>query len=138
MARLVLTDANVTFATLDISQYITSITLSSSLDVVETTGMSSTSRTRVAGLRDNQVTLEFNQDFASSALESIVNGTTSTIGTAVTMVVKPTSGATTATNPSYTFSALVSEWQSLSGSIGDLATVSVTWPISGVITKATS
>ena len=138
MARLVLTDAFVTFATLDISQYITSITLSSSLDVVETTGMSSTSRTRVAGLRDNQVTLEFNQDFASSALESIVNGTTSTIGTAVTMVVKPVSGATTATNPSYTFSALVSEWQSLSGSIGDLATVSVTWPISGVITKATS
>ena len=138
MARLVLTDAFVTFATVDISQYITSITLSSSLDVVETTGMSSTSRTRVAGLRDNQVTLEFNQDFASSALESIVNGTTSTIGTAVTMVVKPVSGATTATNPSYTFSALVSEWQSLSGSIGDLATVSVTWPISGVITKATS
>lgn len=138
MARLVLTDAFVTYATVDISQYITSITLSSSLDVVETTGMSSTARTRVAGLRDNQVTLEFNQDFAASALESIVNGTTSTIGTAVTMVVKPVSGATTATNPSYTFSALVSEWQSLSGSIGDLATVSVTWPISGVITKATS
>jgi hypothetical protein len=138
MARLVLTDAFVTFATVDISQYITSITLSSSLDVVETTGMSSTSRTRVAGLRDNQVTFEFNQDFASSALESIVNGVTTTIGTAVTMVVKPVSGATTATNPSYTFSALVSEWQSLSGSIGDLATVSVTWPISGAITKATS
>lgn len=138
MARLVLTDAFVTFATVDISQYITSITLSSSLDVVETTGMSSTARTRVAGLRDNQVTFEFNQDFAASALESIVNGTTSTIGTAVTMVVKPVSGATTATNPSYTFSALVSEWQSLSGSVGELATVSVTWPISGVITKATS
>jgi hypothetical protein len=84
------------------------------------------------------VTFEFNQDFASSALESIVNGVTTTIGTAVTMVVKPVSGATTATNPSYTFSALVSEWQSLSGSIGDLATVSVTWPISGAITKATS
>ena len=138
MARLVLTDAFVTFATVDISQYITSITLSSSLDVVETTGMSSTARTRVAGLRDNQVTFEFNQDFAASALESIVNGTTSTIGTAVTMVVKPVSGATTATNPSYTFSALVSEWQSLSGSVGELATVSVTWQISGVITKATS
>ncbi len=138
MARLVLTDAFVTFAAVDISQYITSITLSSSLDVVETTGMSSTARTRVAGLRDNQVTFEFNQDFASSALESIVNGTTSTIGTAVAMVVKPVSGATTATNPSYSFNALVSEWQSLSGSIGELATVSVTWPISGAITKATS
>lgn len=138
MARLVLTDAFVTYATVDISQFITSITLSSSLDVVETTGMSSTARTRVAGLRDNQVTLEFNQDFAASSLESIVNGATSTIGTAVTMVVKPVSGATTATNPSYTFSALVAEWQSLSGSIGELATVSVTWPISGVITKATS
>jgi len=41
-----------------------------------------------------------------------------------------------ASNPSYTFSAVVSEWQALSGAVGELATISATWPISGVITKA--
>ena len=41
-------------------------------------------------------------------------------------------------NPKYSFSVLVSEWTPLNGGVGELATASVTWPISGVITKATS
>lgn len=140
MARIVLTDAYVVLASTDISQYVTSVTLSSTLDVVETTSMGSTSRTRVAGLRDNQITLEFNQDFASSALEQLIypSDANTKIGTAVNMEVRPTSAAASSTNPKYTFSALISEWQSLSGSVGELATVSVTWPISGAITKATA
>lgn len=140
MARLVLTDAYVVLASTDISQYVTSVTLSSTLDVVETTGMSNTSRTRVAGLRDNQITLEFNQDFASGALEALVypSDASTKIGTAVAMVVKPNGSTTSTTNPSYSFNALITEWQSVSGSVGELATVSVTWPISGAITKATS
>jgi hypothetical protein len=140
MARIILTDAYVVFASTDISAYVTSVTLSSTLDVVETTGMSNTSRTRVAGLRDNQITLELNQDFASDALEALVypSDATTKIGTAVAMEIRPTSGSVTTTNPKYTFSALISEWQSLSGSVGELATVSVSWPISGAITKATS
>lgn len=140
MARLVLTDAYVVLASTDISQYVTSVTLSSTLDVVETTSMGSTSRTRVAGLRDNQVTLEFNQDFASGALEALIypSDASTKIGTAVAMTIKPTSAATSATNPAYGFSALITEWQSVSGSVGELATVSVTWPISGAITKTTS
>lgn len=140
MARLVLTDAYVVLASTDISQYVTSVTLSSTLDVVETTSMASTSRTRVAGLRDNQVVLEFNQDFASGALETLIypSDATTKIGTAVAMEVRPTSAAVGPTNPKYTFSALITEWQSLSGSVGELATVSASWPISGAITKATS
>jgi hypothetical protein len=140
MARIVLTDAYVVFASTDISSFVTSVTLSSTLDVVETTAFKDTARTRVAGLRDNQITLEFNQDFASGALEALVypNDSTTKIGTAVAMEIRPTSSSASATNPKYTFNALISEWQSLSGSVGELATVSVTWPISGAITKATS
>jgi len=140
MARLVLTDAYVVLASTDISQYVTSVTLSSTLDVVETTGMSNTSRTRDAGLRDNQLTLEFNQDFASGALEALIypSDAATKIGTAVAMEIRPTSATVGPNNPKYTFSALITEWQSVSGSVGELATVSVTWPISGAITKATS
>jgi len=140
MARLVLTDAYVVLASTDISQYVTSVTLSTTLDVVETTSFGSSSRTRVAGLRDNQITLEFNQDFASGALETLIypSDATTKIGTAVAMEIRPTSGAASTTNPKYTFNALITEWQSVSGSIGELASVSVTWPISGAITKATA
>jgi hypothetical protein len=135
MARIVLTNASVTFASTDVSSYVSSITLSTSLDVVDTTSFGNTARTRVAGLADNQVTVEFFQDFGSGLLESIVYPT---IGTSAAMVIKPVAGTTTATNPSYSFNALVSEWQPLSGAVGELATASVTWPISGAITKATS
>lgn len=135
MARIVLTNASVTFASTDISSYVSSITLSTSLDVVDTTAFGSTARSRVAGLADNQVTVELFQDFASGALESIVYPT---IGTSVAMVIKPVAGSTSATNPQYSFNALVSEWQPLSGAVGELSTASVTWPVSGAITKATS
>jgi hypothetical protein len=135
MPRIVLTNASVTFGSSDVSSYVSSVTLSTSLDVIDTTAFGNTSRTRVAGLADNQVTVEFFQDFGSGLLESIVYPT---IGTSVAMVIKPVSGSTTATNPSYSFNALVSEWQPLSGAVGELATASVTWPISGAITKATS
>lgn len=139
MARIVLTDAKVTINGVNLSDHIASITLNESADVVETTAFSSTAaKTRVAGLKDNSVTLEFHQDFAANNVEATINGTSSLVGTVTSIVVQPTSAAVSATNPSYSFSALVSEWQSLSGSVGELSTASVTWPISGAITKATS
>ena len=135
MPRIVLTNASVTFASTDISSYVSSITLSTSLDIIDTTSFGNSARTRVAGLADNQVTIELFQDFASGALESIVYPT---IGTSAAMVIKPVAGSTTATNPQFAFNALVSEWQPLSGAVGELATASVTWPISGAITKTTT
>ena len=141
MARLVLTDAYVLYASNDISQYVTSVSLSTSVDVIETTGLGSSARTRVGGLFDNSITIEFNQDFADNALEELINGTslaTTTVGTTVAMQIKPVNTTTSASNPKYSFNALIAEWQPLSAAVGELATVSVTWPISGVITKAIS
>ena len=139
MARIVLTDAKVTINSVNLSDHIASITINQSNDVVETTAFSSTAaKTRVAGLADNSVTLEFHQDFASSNVEATINGSPSLVGTVTAIVVTPTSGSVSATNPSYSFNALVSEWTPLSGSVGELSTASVTWPISGAITKATS
>jgi hypothetical protein len=129
VARIVLTNVAVTFGTTDISSYVTSVTLGSNYDVVETTAFGNTARTRVAGLADNSVALEFNQDYATSALEATIYPT---LGTAVSMVVRPVAGV----SPAYSFSALVSEWTPLNGAVGELATASVTWPISGVITKS--
>lgn len=132
MARLVLTNVVVTFGATDLSSFVTSVTLSSVYDVVETTAFGSTARTRVAGLADNSVTLEFQQDYAASAIESVIYPT---LGTAVSITVKPVAGSVSATNPAYSFLALISEWTPLNGAVGELATASCTWPISGVITK---
>jgi len=140
MARIVLTDASVVINGVNLSEFITSVSLSTSEDVVDTTGMGSAgARTRVSGLADNSVTFEFNQDFAALGPEVSINAVgSSLVGTVTTCVVKPTSAAVSVTNPSYTFSAVVSEWQALSGAVGELSSISTSWPISGVITKATA
>ena len=133
MARIVLTDAKVTINSVNLSDHIASVSLSATNDVVETSAFSSTAaKTRVAGLQDNSVTLEFHQDYASSNVEATIYPL---LGTTTTIVVSPTS-TVSATSPSYSFTALVSEWTPLNGGVGELATASVTWPVSGAITKA--
>ena len=136
MARLVLTNAYITVNGVNLSDHIASVTLTTNRDVVETTAFSSTAaRTRIGGLADNSVTPEFHQDYATSSVEATIYPL---LGSTTSVVVKP-NGATTATdNPSYTFSALVSEWTPLNGAVGELATASVTWSIDGAITKATA
>jgi hypothetical protein len=114
MARLVLTNAYVVFGTNDLSDHLSSISLSTSYDIVETTSFGNVAKTRVAGLQDNSVTFEFHQDFATSSVEQVIYPL---LGTAVTCTVKPVNGAVSATNPSYTFSVLVSEWTPLNGGV---------------------
>ena len=135
MAKLVLTNPSITVGGIDLSDHCSSITLDTKYDIVETTAFGSTAKTRVAGLADNSVTIDFMQDFGSSSVEATIYPL---LGTATSIVIKPVSGTTTTTNPQYTVSAVVSEWTPLKGSIGALATASVTWPVSGTITKALS
>ncbi len=135
MAALVLTNAYITINSVNLSDHIASVTLTTADDVIETTAFGSTARTRVAGLGDNSIALEFHQDYATSNVEATIYPL---LGSTTTVVVKPNGSTTAATNPSYTFTALVSEWTPLNGAVGELATASVTWPISGDITKAVS
>jgi len=142
MARIVLTDVSVVFgASDDLSDHIASVTLSSSYDVLETTAFAGgnpggygtgAAKSRIAGLVDNSVTFEFHQDYAASEVDAILSAA---LGGTLACKVKPTTGAVSATNPEYQFTCLVSEYAPLSGAVGELATVSVTWPIVGAITK---
>lgn len=136
MARIVLTNALVTVNAVDLSDLVASVTLNSSIDVVETTAFSSTAaRTRIGGLADNSISLEFHQDYASGEVESTIFPL---IGTVTAVTVKPVNSATSASNPLYTMSCLVAEWTPLNGAVGELATASITWPVSGAIVKTTS
>jgi hypothetical protein len=133
MSKIVLTDAKVTINSVNLSDHINNITLETKDDIIETSAFGSTAKTRVAGLADNQVTLDFHQDFAATNVEATIYPL---LGQTTTIVVQPTSAAVSATNPTYTFSAVIVDWTPLKGQIGQLSTASVTWPITGTITKA--
>ena len=135
MAKQVLTNVNVTFGTAatDISGYISSITLSTTAAEVVTSAMGSSAVTRIQGMIDSSVTLELQQDYPT--IEKLFWDAFSA-GTAVPMTVKPNgTAAAGSTNPQYAFSVLPTSWTPVAGAIGDLATVSITYPISGAITK---
>jgi hypothetical protein len=135
MAKQVLTNVAVTYGTAntDISSFVTSITLSSSAAEVATTSMGSSSVTRIQGLIDNSITMELQQDYPT--IEKLFFDAF-TAGTAVPMTVKPNgTAAASSTNPQYAFSVLPTAHEMVKGAIGDLATMSISFPISGAITK---
>jgi len=131
----VITNATVTIGSVDLSSSIRKVTLNTSRAELDTTTFGNTAKRRVAGLADNKVSLDFNQDFSASSVEASIY---SLIGTTTTVVIKPSSTTVSATNPSYTFTALVTEWTPLDAQVGDLASATISWPIDGAITKATS
>lgn len=135
MAKFVATDYEITIDGTDFSTSLAAVTLDVSVDEQETTAFGNSYRTRIGGLKDASVTLDFHQDFASSGVDETLFAA---LGTDVAVVIKPTSEAISATNPSYSFSALVTQTQPFASSVGDLATLSVTWPVNGAVTRATA
>jgi len=135
VAVFVATDYNIKINGQDYSANLTQAELSLEADDVETTAFGSTYRSRIGGLKQGSLNLQFNQDFAAAGIDSVLFPL---LGTQATVVIKPNSTAVSATNPSYTFNALVTSYTPISGSVGDLATFSVTWPVSGAVTRATA
>ena len=61
------------------------------------------------------------------------------VGTLVEIVVIAGNGSVaSAATPSYTANFLINSLSPVSGSVGDLSTFSVTFPMSGTVTKAVS
>ena len=116
----------------DVSDHCTSVTLGTAYDLFETTQMGDIAKKFVAGLEENTLSLELQQDFGVSQLESVIYPNR---GLLINCTVRPVNAAVSAVNPQYSFQVLVSEWTPLSGSVGSLATVTVNWPIYGAITK---
>ena len=134
MAKLVLTNANISINATDVSSSVASVSIESTVSEVETTAFGpGNGVTRVGGLIDTTISLDMHNDF--SAIEGLVYPL---IGSTTTVVVKPNGTAVSTTNPSYTATVLVTNWSPVNGAVGELNTVSVQWPVSGTITKATT
>lgn len=133
MARIVLTNAVVKINGVDLSDHIANIELSQEFDDVETTAFGDAGRTRTGGLEDSSISLDFHQDFAAASVDATISPL---VGGTASFEILPNGTAVSATNPKYTGTVLVTEWSAVSGAIGELATASVTWPVSGVVTRA--
>ena len=135
MAKFAATDFDISIAGSPFSDSLAAVTLDVSREQLEITAFGDSARRYIGGLQDSSVTLSFHQDFGASSVDSTI---WSNLGGTVAIVIKPTSGSVSATNPSYSFNALVVQSTPFASNVGDLATMDVTWPVDGAITRGTA
>ncbi len=135
MAKFAATDYKITINGTNFSTNLNSVEFAIESDDLETTAFGGEWRTRVGGLKNATLTLSFMQDFGASSVDQTLFPLLNTLAT---VVVVPTSGTVNSTNPSYTATCLVNQYSPFASSVGDIATLSVTWPVSGTVTRGTS
>lgn len=138
MAKLILTNCEVSVNGVDFSDHVSSVEISASKDEIDTTSFDGSGRERKAGLQDNSFTLNFQQDFAASEVDATLwplwNAETE-----FTVFVKPTNAAISATNPKYSGTCILLEYSPLNGGVGELSETEVTFPVQrGTFARATS
>lgn len=137
MAAQVLTNARLEVNGVNLSSWTRSVELSIERDAPEQTTMGDTTKRVIAGLMDWSVTATFAQDFGSGAVDATIWSAFSA-GTPVTVKVRPTQGAISATNPEYTGNAIIVSYNPVSGGVGDFHETQVEFKAAGALTRATS
>jgi hypothetical protein len=136
VAKFVATDYNITINGTNFSTSIAAVTFDISAAEQETTAFGNTFVQRIAGLKDASISLDFHQDFGAASVDSTLFPL---LGTNATVTVSPLGSAVSSTNPVFSGVFLCTEYSPLASSIGDLATLSVSWPLAdGVITRGTA
>ena len=124
-------------ATVDLSSYVTSITLTQTFDEVETTAMGATAHQFAKGLEASTLTIDFLNDWDAAKVQATLQAA---YGTSVTAIVIPVKGtAVSATNPTYTVSILVNNLTPVgTGGPEDFARSCMTFTCTSAVAYATS
>ena len=134
-----LSQPSLTINSVDLQDQCTSAVINYVLEQLETTAFGDTARkfgaSTVTSLQNNTIEVELYQSYAASETEATIFGL---VGIQTTLVLKPTSAAVSATNPSYTLTnAYLSAHSPINASLGELSVLSLTFS-GGALTKATS
>jgi len=127
-------------ATVDLSEYVTSITLTQTFDEVETTSMGASSHQFSKGLESSTLQVDFLNDWAASKVQATLQAA---YGTSVTALIVPVRAASatviSASNPLYTVSILVNNLTPVgTGGPEDFARSSMTFTCTSAVAYATT
>ena len=135
MAIFLSNDVQVTLNAVDLTDHCTSASISRVFDELEVTAMGDTSHVFVKGLEASTITLDFLNDTATS---NVLQTLQAAWGSTVTLTLKQTSGATSATNPLYSTTVLVNNTTDINGAVGDISTQSLSLTCNSPIVITTS
>lgn len=138
MAKMVLLASFVSIDSNDLSDACSKIELSAEVEDKDVTTFSSLGWNELlGGLGSGTLALAFKNDYAASEIDSIM-WPLFIARTPVTFEVRADNASVGTSNPKYTGKVLIKEWKPITGSVGDVAEVEVSFPTSGAIARATS
>jgi len=121
----------------DLSDHVKSVTLNINVDAPEITAMGDGTRERLAGLKDWDISIQFNQNFDASKVDAtfwaIIDG-----GAAVAAIMRPDAGVVGTTNPQYSGNVIVTSYSPMDGAVGDAHATGPSMQAAGALTRATA
>jgi hypothetical protein len=121
----------------DISSYVTKIEDDDTYEEQDTTTYGDAgTKTVVGGIKSGTISIDFKNDYAVNALDDIMTSLVSR--TPVAMSYKRTNAVVSSVNKLHSGSILLNSWQSISGNVGEVPTVSKSYTKSGAWTVTTT
>jgi hypothetical protein len=136
MAKLVFLNGYVQIAGTDLSDHASDITLELVKEQVDVTAMGADAHQWLGGLENDKLTVTFWQDFAASEVDATLYPIWAA-GTAVAFKVAANTSSISSTNPSYSGSVILSDYQPIAGKVGTGLSSAVTFMVSGTVTRGT-
>ena len=125
----------VTLNSVVLCDHVTSATINRIFEELEVTAMGDSSRKYTKGLETSTIALDFLSDTAAANVNATLQAAW---GTTVTLTLKQTSAAVSATNPLYSTTILVNNTTDINGAVGDIASQSITFTCNSPIVITTS
>lgn len=136
MAKHVVRTPQIEVNGVDLSAHLTDVNLTYETDEIESTssGTTGTDKAFMGGFRSWKVDVTLQQNYDAGAVDATLF---SLVGAdPFTIKVRPTSAAKGATNPSYEGSAILLSYTPMSGAVGEMAKVSVSFRGTGALTRS--
>jgi hypothetical protein len=136
MPKKVLLDAQLDINGVDLTQWCAKLELDDKFEDKKTTTYASGGAEEVlGGLESGTIGITFKNSYTVGELDALMWALRRSV---VTWKARADLDAVTTSNPQYSGSLLVNEWVPISGAVGDVAEVDVTFPMSGPMARATS
>jgi hypothetical protein len=115
----------VTVNSVALTGFCTAATVNVRFDALDNTTFGETARTYTKGLGDHEATLTLLLTYAASETYATLSPL---VGTATTVIVKPTNAADSATNPGFTLTGtFLAELPVINATLGELQTIDITF-----------
>jgi len=135
MANVVLTNAFVSLNSVNLSAFVRSVTLNYAAELQDDTAMGDSARSRIGGLKDWSIQIEFFQSYAAGAVDATLFNL---VGSTFAVEVRHSAAAASATNPKYTGTGILESYQPVGGAVGENLMAPVVVQGVGNLTRATT